>query len=535
MKKSLLTLVTLLTAAALSAQNQTQTMKYANQLPQQGRGNVRVEYLGKSIDRMVYEFMEAEGIPGMTLAIVQAPYIPRVVGYGVTDLAQGRLAAVKTLWPAGPVSQGFAAVAVIQLYERGKLSLDDKASKYVKGLPAAWSDVTVRQLLQHSTGIPDYRSAEDFDVSASVAPRGLIEMVAGQPLDFAPGTDVKQSATNFLLLTEVVETVAGIPYHDFVRKNQIERLGLQQTFFGEDLAAVKQEDVASSNHLHELFKHDPAYIDPAETTVGYVERDGRLVAAAPIGSSMRGFSDVWASAENISHWDIGLAGGVLIAKPENRALIYGPTALGNGRVVPAMAGWQFYAHPGLMDIKGDVSGHSVFLSRFTDASELVCVTLMANKEGVDLTNLARRIAAAFDNDKLGTGADDNRLYTYESQFGVDETVSRVESQLEALGIPVFALFDHGMNAEEVGLDLRPTKVVVFGSPKVGTKLMQENPAIAIELPLRIAVWEDAAGSVWVAFPQMRPLGAEYGMADSPVIANMQHLLEGIVRRASSVY
>ena len=95
--------------------------KYENQLPQAGRGNVHVAYQGKAIDQMIYEFMEEQGIPGMTLAIVQAPYIPRVVGYGVTDFEKGNLAAAKTLWPVGPISQGYAAVAVMQLYEKEKL------------------------------------------------------------------------------------------------------------------------------------------------------------------------------------------------------------------------------------------------------------------------------------------------------------------------------------------------------------------------------------------------------------------------------
>lgn len=533
MKNRSIIIVPLLAAGMLTASNQTYAMK--NHLSQTGRGSVRVEYLGRSIDRMVYEFMEREHIPGMTLAIVQAPYIPRVAGYGVTDIREGRLAAVKTVWPAGPISQGFTAVAVMQLVELGRLSLDDTLSTWLKNLPAAWRDITVRQLLQHSSGIADYRNRKGFDVSGSYAPEQLIAMVGNLPLEFSPGTDVRQSATNFLLLAETVEKVSGEPYHDFVRRNQIDRLGLRQTFFGEDIAGLKQEDVSHTNHLHELFKHDPDYIAPAETTVGYVETEDGLEQAPPVGASMKGFADVWASAENISHWDIGLAGGVLIEKPENRAVIYSATMLDNGRRVPAMAGWQFYAHPGLMDIKGGVSGHSVFLSRFTDASELVCVTLMANKEGVDLTNLARSIAAAFDNGKLGTGADDQLLYTYESQFGVDETMERIESRLAALDIPVFARFDHGTNAREAGLELRPTKVVVFGSPKVGTKLMQDTPSIAIELPLRIAVWEDAAGSVWIAFPQMRRLGAEYGLAESPVIDGMQRLLERIVRKAASVY
>lgn len=78
MKKNLLILVALLTSATISAQNGGTIMKkYENQLPQAGRGNVHVAYQGKAIDQMIYDFMEEQGIPGMTLAIVQAPYIPR--------------------------------------------------------------------------------------------------------------------------------------------------------------------------------------------------------------------------------------------------------------------------------------------------------------------------------------------------------------------------------------------------------------------------------------------------------------------------
>lgn len=537
MRKYLLILITVLLSGMMSAQNGGVIMKkYENQLPQKGRGNVHVAYQGKAIDEMTYEFMEEEGIPGMTLAIVQAPYIPRVVGYGVTDFEKRNLASVKTLWPIGPISQAFTAVAIMQLYEKGKLDLNAPVGKYLKNIPAAWKEISILQLLQHSSGIADYRAQEGIDASKEYTPEGLIQSVENLPLSFAPGTNVKQSATNFLVLTSVIEKISGMPYHAFVKKYQIDFLGLKQTYFGEGLAKVKQEDVTTTANVHQTFKKDKDYINPSETTTGYVEKDGKLVAVPAVHpTALKGFSDIWASAENVSHWDIALAGGVLIAKPENRAMIYQPTTLANGKVVPAIAGWNFYHHKGLMDIKGNVSGHSAFLSRFTDASELVCVTLLANKEGVELTNLARKIAAAFDSEKMGTGANDNRMYTYESQFSVAETMARIEQTLHTMNIPVFAKFDHGKNAEEVGLQLSPNQVIVFGSPKVGTALMQENPSISIELPLRISVWEDKNGSVWVGFPLMKQMAANYGMENNPVVAKMQTLLEKIVVKAASVY
>ena len=535
MKKNFL-LIGLLVSGMLAAQNGEKVMKqYQNQLPQEGRGNVRVAYLGKSIDQMVYEFMEEEGIPGMTLAIVQAPYISRVVGYGMTDIENADMASTKTLWPIGPISQGYAAVAAMQLYEKGKLDIYAPIGKYLKDVPAPWKDITVFELMQHSTGIADYRDQQGFDASKAYTPAQLIATVETISLAFQPGTDVKQSATNFLLLTSVIEATAKMPYKDFVKKNQIDLLGLTETWFGTDLPEVKQEIVAPGN-VHQQFKQDKNYIDTAETTSGYKEQDGKLVKVAPLnGAAMKGFSDVWASAENVSHWDIALAGSILIAKPENRALIYQPTKLANGKIIPAMAGWQFYNHKGLMDIKGNAPGHSAFLSRFTDASELVCVTLLANKENVDLTNLGRRIAAAFDNSKMSTGANDNLMYTFESQFSVPETMARLEQNIKAAGIPVFAKFDHGKNAEEVGLELPPTQVIVFGSPKVGTKLMQDNPSISLELPLKISVWEDKNGCVWLAFPQMGQMAANYNMQANPIIGKMQSLLEGLVIKSASVY
>ena len=112
---------------------------------------------------------------------------------------------------------------------------------------------------------------------------------------------------------------------------------------------------------------------------------------------------------------------------------------------------------------------------------------------------------------------------------------RVEEQLKNLNIPVFAKFDHAKNAREVNLDLRPTQVIVFGAPSVGTKLMQENQSISIDLPLKMSVWEDAKGSIWIAFPHMDKLAEKYGDLDKGIISKMQSLLKGIVKKATNIY
>lgn len=127
---------------------------------------------------------------------------------------------------------------------------------------------------------------------------------------------------------------------------------------------------------------------------------------------------------------------------------------------------------------------------------------------------------------------DNMLVKNKSQFGFGKTFAAIETSLKELGVPVFAVFDHGKNAEEAGLKLNPNKVIVFGSPKVGTLLMQENPEISIELPLRISVWQDDNGHVWVAYPDMLQVAVHYNLANDPIIKNMRVLLEKIVVNAT---
>jgi uncharacterized protein (DUF302 family) len=86
-----------------------------------------------------------------------------------------------------------------------------------------------------------------------------------------------------------------------------------------------------------------------------------------------------------------------------------------------------------------------------------------------------------------------------SKHSVDETLAKLQTALAEKKITVFALIDHSGEAEKVGLQMRPTKLLIFGNPKGGTPLMQAAPTIAIDLPLKILIWQDADDHVWVSY------------------------------------
>ena len=105
----------------------------------------------------------------------------------------------------------------------------------------------------------------------------------------------------------------------------------------------------------------------------------------------------------------------------------------------------------------------------------------------------------------------NGLVDVPSNHSVDETVERVKNILQTKGIRLFALIDHSGEAEKVGMKMPSTKLLIFDSPKAGTPLMLAAPSIAIDLPLKILVWEDAQGKVWVSYNSAAYLQERHGL------------------------
>jgi D-alanyl-D-alanine carboxypeptidase len=369
------------------------------------RGNPTVRQGGQSIDEMVAELMRDEGVPGIALAIVQAPYVTRAVGYGVSDPATGRLVSPNTLFRVDGLARAYLGVAVVQLVEAGKLRLDEPVEARLDDAPA---DVTVAELLGRRPAAVDAR-----------------------------------------LLRRLVEKVSGQDYEAFVREQQIDRLGLTHTFFASELASVAQERLAPGDR-HGAFLRERPLVDPTEVAIG---SDGEV--AAETGT-------LYASAVDVSLWDIALAGELLIRDPELRKVLYLPRRDASGRPAATTGVWDFPGHPGLMVVAGSGGGSSALLSRFTDPQELVCVTLLANRADVDLTQLARRIAGAFD-PRLGPPERAAGKRVQQSPYPLEETRRRVAE--------------------------------AFGGPA----------------PPPVEVWEEQGGEVWVAVAD--PVVAGHGSGD----------------------
>jgi uncharacterized protein (DUF302 family) len=105
----------------------------------------------------------------------------------------------------------------------------------------------------------------------------------------------------------------------------------------------------------------------------------------------------------------------------------------------------------------------------------------------------------------------NGLVQVASRRTVDETVKRLESVLTERGVRVFAVVDHGGEAEKIGMKMLPTKLVIFGNPKGGTPVMVAAPTVAIDLPLKALVWEDENGKVWVSYNSPEYLQRRHGV------------------------
>jgi uncharacterized protein (DUF302 family) len=125
------------------------------------------------------------------------------------------------------------------------------------------------------------------------------------------------------------------------------------------------------------------------------------------------------------------------------------------------------------------------------------------------------------------------LTSIRSRFGPKETMDRLQAEIRAQGMTVFARIDHAAGAAEVGLILPPTELIIFGNARGGTPLMQSAQTVGIDLPLKALVWEDTAGTTWLSYDEPDWIAQRHSVANAEqVVSKMAAALNAISRKAT---
>ncbi|MDE2571920.1 MAG: beta-lactamase family protein [bacterium] len=237
------------------------------------------------IDALVEHDMEQGVAPGVSIAIARGGRLLYARGYGEADLAQHTAATASTAYAIGSVTKQFTATAILLLQQEHRLSIDHRLSKYVPELRGA-GRITLRELLQQRSGVPDYTRIPGLDPIKGMGWSAFIDAVNRLPEEFAPGSAFRYNNLNYLLLGRVVERVAGMPYERFVRERIIWPLHLESTGFLGDGAA---------------------------RATGYARAANGFVPA-PIwdASLLGGAGSMTSSALDLVRWDAALQSGELL-------------------------------------------------------------------------------------------------------------------------------------------------------------------------------------------------------------------------------
>ncbi|WP_158543529.1 serine hydrolase domain-containing protein [Dyella solisilvae] len=299
-------------------------------LAQAGATNLDTATAGR-IDADVNTVLARTGTPGAVVAVYRKGELLYRHAYGVRD-REARLPATPDTWfEIGSITKQFTAAAILQLQEAGKLSIDAPLATYLPDAPHA-GEVTLRQLLSHTSGLPEYLDGPDAEAFAikPQTPAAVLARVAGKPLDFKPGSRWSYSNTGYFLLGRVIEVVSGQTYDQYIREHLLEPAGMRHTY-----------TMADEGRLSPM-------------AVGYRHEGGQLQRAPAIHDSV-GWSagNLVSTIGDLQRWNDALAGGKIV-RPAHVALMgtsvttteHGSADYGLGLFVDKVDGQPRIGHTG---------------------------------------------------------------------------------------------------------------------------------------------------------------------------------------------
>jgi CubicO group peptidase (beta-lactamase class C family) len=337
-------------------------------------------YSTTAIDRYLESEMRRQKIPGISLAVVKNGKPLYVKSYGVATLEHAVPVTPQTVFQIGSVGKQFTAVAVMMLAGEHKLDLDDPLSKYLPEVPASWGKVTLRLMLNHQAGIPQFTTPDRqlLDLVHDYTDSELIQLAASQPLDFEPGTDVSYSDTGYVLLGFVINRVAGMFYGDFLQQRVFGPLGMRQTRIISDKDIVLNRasgyEMAESGALY-----NQTYVSPALNRTA----DGSL----------------YSSVLDLMKWDRALYGdAVLPTLTLERMWRIDPHRNGQRPLYHFGYGWENNRLRGqrLVEYDGNWQGFQAVMSRYVDKK--LTIILLTNLSLCRTERLGHTVAGLIDPD-----------------------------------------------------------------------------------------------------------------------------------------
>ena len=289
----------------------------------------------KQADAIVAAAMRSHQIPGVVLGVIKHGELIKSTGYGYADVELKVPVTPTSLFQSGSVAKQFTAAAVLLLVQDGKIGLDEPVVRYFpEARAAAWKDVTVRQLLTHTSGIPDIYGEHDqdsydkgiLDFHRDYTEDELLQRYLALPLDFAPGEKWNYSNTGYELLGFVIHRVAGVFYGDFLQQRIFGPLGMAST------RIISDQDIV-----------------PGRVS-GYRIIDGQLKNQEWIAPSLNTLADggLYTNVVDLAKWDAALYGDKILPRSALQQM-WTPVRLNSGATYPYGFGWSI----------GTVDGHAV--------------------------------------------------------------------------------------------------------------------------------------------------------------------------------
>ena len=274
-------------------------------------------------------------------------------GYGYANREWQQRNDGDTRFRLGSVTKQFTAASILLLHDRGRINLDAPVKTYLPYAPAAWDAVTVRHLLNHTAGIPNFTSFDDY-AAQRTQPTDLAALVGrfrDRPLDFAPGTRFAYSNSGYVVLTDIVERVSGQSYADFVTANLFQPLAMQDSGYDNQAAIIPHR------------------------AAGYAPAGSGIVNAPYTDMSIpQGAGGLYSTSKDMLKWITGLFQGRLL-RPETLRLMVTPAMAdyGFGLMIRQQDGHTLYSH------SGAIEGFNSFMAY--DPEQKLAVVVLGNLNG----------------------------------------------------------------------------------------------------------------------------------------------------------